>query len=194
MSFRALSEGHSGHNYYVSKEDTEKFLSNAIPLAVVAVISFFAITIFLVFIANAFELKNEHIGIMAFFSIMGLVIMTLLFAQGGDENAIQSNTYVSISRPQNRRGKVKKFNSAEEYRASQQFLRDKAEADAKKTEQQKLDAKRGEEIELSTKALVSLGFKIKRATDLVSRALDSGIKSSDTQGLVRYALSNNNKA
>ena len=158
------------------------------------VISFFAITIFLVFIANAFELKNEHIGIMAFFSIMGLVIMTLLFAQGGDENAIQSNTYVSISRPQNRRGKVKKFNSAEEYRASQQFLRDKAEADAKKTEQQKLDAKRGEEIELSTKALVSLGFKIKRATDLVSRALDSGIKSSDTQGLVRYALSNNNKA
>lgn len=194
--FRCSRDNSYNENYRVSPEDTKKFVSNATPLAVVAVVGFLAIFFFLLFIGIAFDLKPQHIGMMAFFSIMGLIIITLLSIQGDESESVVLENDVraeSHSRP-SRRGKKKKFNNIQEYRASQEFLRDKAESEAKQTIDEKQAQKNREYTDLAIKALVSLGFKIKRATDLVSRGLDSGISPSETQSLVRYALSNNNKA
>ena len=185
----------SYNNYRISPEDTQKFLSNATPIAAVAIVGFLTIFFLLLFIGNAFELSNQHIGMMAFFSIMGLIIITLLSIQGDESESIAIENEVREERRirHSRRGKAKKFNSVQEYRASQQFLRDKAEADASKTDEQKNNEERSKDIDVAVKTLISLGFKIKRATHLVSLALDSGISHKETQMLVKYALSNNNK-
>lgn len=88
----------------------------------------------------------------------------------------------------------KKFNNLQEYQASQEFQRHNAELASRQTAKQRKDEERSKDIDVAIKALISLGFKIKRATHLVSLALDSGISHKETQMLVKYALSNNNKA
>lgn len=184
------------NNYRISQEDTKKFLSNAIPITAFAFVGFLTIFFLLIFIGSAFDLSNQHIGMMAFFSIMGIIIVTLLSIQGdeGESIAIENEVREERQLRNARRGKVRKFNSIQEYRASQEFLRDKARSEANQTTEDKKTQKDREDIEVAIKALISLGFRIKRATHLVSLALDSGISPSETQMLVRYALSNNNKA
>lgn len=189
------SRDDSYHNYRVSPEDTKKFLSNAMPIATVAVVGFLTIFFLLLFIGNAFDLSNQNIGMMAFFSIMGLIIITLISIQGddGESIAIENEVREESRTRYSRRGKVKKFNSVQEYRASQEYQRDKAELASRQTDEQKENEERSKDIDVAVKALVSLGFKAKRATHLVSLALDSGINHKETQMLVKYALSNNNK-
>ena len=193
--FSGSSRDSSSSNYNVSPEDTKKFLSNATPLAAVALVGFLTIFFLLLFIGIEFDLSTQHIGMMAFFSIMGLIVITLLSIQGDESDVIiaeETARAENLARPA-RRGK-KKFNNIQEYRASQEFQRDKAELASKQTNEEKNSQEHRDNIDIAIKALVSLGFKIKRATDLVSRALDSGISHRETQMLVRYALSNNNKA
>lgn len=45
------------------------------------------------------------------------------------------------------------------------------------------------EIELAVEALVRLGFGAKKAKDWVIRGFSAGIETSDTQGLIKFALS-----
>lgn len=46
-----------------------------------------------------------------------------------------------------------------------------------------------DEVELAVDALIKLGFGFKKAQDWVMRGITDGILTSDTQGLIRYALS-----
>lgn len=183
------------NNYRVSQEDTKKFLSNAMPIAAVAFVGFLTVFFLLLFIGNAFDLSNQHIGMMAFFSIMGLIIITLLSIQGDESESIAiENEVREENRLRNaRRGKVRKFNNIQEYKSSAEYQRYKAELASQQTSEHKEQEERNKNIEVAIKALISLGFKIKRATHLVSLALDSGISHNETQMLVKYALSNNNK-
>lgn len=184
----------SGH--YEQSEDTKKFLSNAVPVAIVAAVALFALLFFVTLVGSAFKMKPEYMGTLVFLSIIGLILIALFSIKGQvGETAIEDDSIVAEtpSRPI-RRGKKKKFNSLQEYRASQEYQRDKAELASKQTDEQKKNEERSKDIDVAVKALVSLGFKIKRATHLVSLALDSGISHKETQMLVKYALSNNNKA
>jgi hypothetical protein len=192
--FSGSSRDSSNNNYNVYPEDTKKFLSNATPLAAVALVGFLTIFFFLSFIGIAFDLSPQHIGMMAFFSIMGLIVITLLSIQGDESDIVIAEETVKAENRSSNRGKKKKFNNIQEYRVSQEFQRDKAELASKQTSEEKNSQEDKDNIDIAIRALVSLGFKIKRATDLVSRALDSGISPKETQVLVRYALSNNNKA
>jgi hypothetical protein len=192
--FSGSSRDSSSNNYNVSPEDTKKFLSNATPLAAVALVGFLTIFFLLSFIGIAFDLSPQHIGMMAFFSIMGLIVITLLSIQGDESDIVIAEETIKAENRSRNRGKKKKFNNIQEYRVSQEFQRDKAELASKQTSEEKNSQEDKDNIDIAIRALVSLGFKIKRATDLVSRALDSGISPKETQVLVRYALSNNNKA
>ena len=193
--FSGSNRDSSSINYDVSPEDTKKFLSNATPLAAVALVGFLTIFFLLLFIGIEFDLSPQHIGMMAFFSIMGLIVITLLSIQGDESDVIiaeETARAENLARP-SRRVK-KKFNNIQEYRASEEFRRDKAELESKQTKEEKNSKEDRDNIDIAVRALVSLKFKINRANDLVSRALDSGIPPEDTQMLIRYALTNNNKA
>jgi hypothetical protein len=106
---------------------------------------------------------------------------------------IKSNRRLSKSN-----SKHKKFNTIQEHKAYQEAVlgvEKTQEHNSNNAEEiQCFEKQRSENIELAVKALISLGFKIKRANDLVSRGIDSGIPVEDTQMLIKYALNNNNKA
>jgi hypothetical protein len=182
--------------YYEHSEDTKKFLSNAVPVAIVVAVVFVAISFFIILVGNAFNMKPEHMGTLVFLSIIGLILIALFSIKGQvGETAIEDDSVMAeIPSLPIRRGKRKKFNNVQEYRASEEFRRHKAELASRQTDEQRKNQERIKDIDVAVKALVSLGFKIKRATHLVSLALDSGISHKETQMLVKYALSNNNKA
>lgn len=116
------------------------------------------------------------------------------------ETSSNSSRYYDMknSRIRSRNGSnQKKFNTIQEYQAYEESIsgnRRSREQDSVTSEAKRLEEQRAENIEIAVRALVSLKFKINRANHLVSLALDSGIPPEDTQMLIRYALSNNNKA
>lgn len=180
-----------------SAEDVSNYTSSAVTvLGIFVVISLFAISSAFLF-SNFINLGKYETYQLGFVASLCLILVFLLFL--GCRTTVQpEHSTAGCERTQVRRERLrpqkkKKFNSVQEYRASQQFLRDKAEADANKTDEQKKNEERSKDIDVAVKTLISLGFKIKRATHLVSLALDSGISHKETQMLVKYALSNNNK-
>ena len=181
----------SGDGDIVSKSYVNNLTNLLGFIAIISSIAIFSC----VFFSSILNLKKYEVYQFCFIAVLCVILVFFLFSGCRDSDTNHTSIEREIVQTRRKRGKPKKkFNTLQEYRASNQFRRDKAEADAKKTNEEKQSQRKSEDIELAVKALISLGFKIKRATDLVSRGLDSGIHHSDTQNLVRYALSNNNKA
>lgn len=157
---------------------------------------FIAVVIAVFAIGSHFKLNSDAVGRASLALFLIFILFFLMLPV--DEKILASMAKKKANGVGNsnlRRGnKKKKFNNLQEYKASEEYQRDKAQSASIQTQEDRDSQERMENIELATKALVSLGFKIKRATDLVSRGIDSGINPKETQMLIKYALSNNNKA
>lgn len=162
----------------------------------VFVFVFVAILLFITFVAPYIKLNSNAVGKASFvLFLLWLLYMLTLPSSKSDLYLIAKNKNNAISNSNFRRGKKRKFNTIQEHQAYERSIGGVSEKQNSVNEEaQRIEKQRAENIELAVRALVSLKFKINRANDLVSRALDSGIPPEDTQMLIRYALTNNNKA
>ena len=180
--------------------DVSNYTSSAVTVlgifAVIASVAIFSAFLFAEFI-NLGKYETYQLG---FVTSLCLILVFLLFlgcrtpVRQEPATAEYARNQVHQESLSPRKKRKKKFNNLQEYRASQEYQREKSELASRQTDEQKKNEERSKDIDVAVKALVSLGFKIKRATHLVSLALDSGISHKETQMLVKYALSNNNKA
>lgn len=194
QSSRSTVSTSSGVNYEPNSRDKQALKSAINGFAVLGGV--FVLVIIAVSIAGSyFKLNSDAVGRASLALFLIFILFFLMLPV--DEKILATMAKKKANDVGNsnfRRGKKKeKFNNIQEYRASQEYQRDKAELASSQTDEQKKNEERNKDIDVAVKALVSLGFKIKRATHLVSLALDSGISHKETQMLVKYALSNNNK-
>jgi hypothetical protein len=182
--------------YYVSEEDTKKFVKSSTSLMFIAV-AIFAFVFFIgMFFAIEFKLKPETLGLFCMLSF--ILLMSIIVLAGSDEAPVSVNEPVP-SVQANERISKNKYNTVEEFNNSPDGRLHRANIEAEKARQEiQAEAekrKQDEEgISIAVQALVALGFKKKRAISLVTRGVSSGITAWETQSLVRYALANNNKA
>ena len=121
-----------------------------------------------------------------FFPFLGLRSDT-----GKQAVAIES-ARVEMRRDRKRPQKKKKFNSLQEFQNSPEGAIHQVACDARgivgsgDAEQIQKDK---DDIELAVEALVRLGLGKRKAIDWVSRAMKAGTKPSETQRLVKFALS-----
>lgn len=189
--FKSGNDSKRSDDYYKPKQSDINVAKSTFSGFAIFVSALFAVVLVATIIGSIFNLDITKLAIVMFF--VPLLIVLLMLGNRDDSAYIAERNAMSTT-SQSRRVKKKKFNNLQEYRASSDFQQDKAEIASKQTNEEKKSQQDRDDIDVAIKALVSLGFKIKRATDLVSRGLDSGIVPRETQMLVRYALSNNNKA
>ena len=94
------------------------------------------------------------------------------------------------------KGKKKKFKNLQEHRMYLKNMGHDVDNDPrfqncvdKEQPAQTNNKKVADEIELAVDALIKLGFGFKKAKDWVMRGIADGISTSDTQSLIKYALS-----
>jgi len=157
---------------------------------------FVGILLFFTFVAPHIKLNSDYVGKVSFaLFLLWLLYMLLSPSSKSDLYLIAKSKKNTVSNSSSSQGKRGKFNTIQEHQAYERSVVSSNEKqDSVNKEAQRLEKQRAENIELAVRALVSLKFKINRANDLVSRALDSGIPPEDTQMLIKYALTNNNKA
>ena len=154
---------------------------------------FVCILLFVTFVAPHIKLNSNAVGTASFaLFLLWLLYMLISPSSKSDLYLIAKSKKNTVSNSSSRQGRKNKINTIQEHKAYQASVENQRLSNS--TESQRLEKQRAENIELAVRALVSLKFKINRANDLVSRALDSGIPHEDIQMLIRYALTNNNKA
>lgn len=175
-----------------------------------SLIKFFGIGFFaLIVISSLAKSSDSNSGkVGTFFGFFIVVISLFLYFLFNSAKKYKSDLEKETSSIRNRsydmksnrrfsksNSKRKKFNTIQEHKAYEKsFSTESGKQNSVNQESNRLEKQRAENIELAIRALISLKFKINRANDLISRALDSGIPHEDTQMLIKYALSNNNKA
>jgi hypothetical protein len=154
---------------------------------------FVGILLFFTFVAPHIKLNSDYVGKASFaLFLLWLLYMLISPSSKSDMYLIAKSKKNTASNSSSRQGRKNKINTIQGHTAHQASVENQRISNL--TESQRLEKQKAENIELAVRALVSLKFKINRANDLVSRALDSGIPPEDTQMLIRYALTNNNRA
>jgi hypothetical protein len=178
--------------YYEPNSRDKEVVKASIGGFLVFVSVFVAILLFVMFVAPHIKLNSNAVGRVSFalFLLWLLYILTLP-SSSSDLALIAKKKKNAISSSSLIKSKKGKINTIQERKAHQAAVDNQRLSNL--TESQRVDEKRNKNIDIAIKALVSLGFKAKRATHLVSIALDEGIPAEETQTLIRHALNNNNK-
>ena len=156
---------------------------------------FVGILLFFTFVAPYIKLNSNYVGKFSFALFLLWLLYMLISPSSKSDLYLIAKNKNNVSNSSSRQREKRKFNTIQEHQAYERSIGGVSEKQNSVNEEaQRIEKQRAENIELAVRALVSLKFKINRANDLVSRALDSGIPPEDTQMLIRYALSNNNKA
>lgn len=143
-------------------------------------------------IAESCNIRFGDIGVPLMVATALIAFLVLIVSGRKSEGGLVSNE--SHHPPVQRNGRRKrsrksrefrKFDNIEDYENSPEYAEDERIKNAQAV------ANNSEKIELATDALVSLGFKRKRASQLVASAIGSGIEIDNTQDIIRYCLKNN---
>ena len=191
--FKGGNDGKQSNDYYKTKQSDisvakSTFSGFAIFLAVL-----FAVVLIAIIIGSVLNLDVTKLAVFMFF--FPLLIILIMLGNRDDSAYIAEKNAMANQTSNVSPRKSKKFNTIQEHRAYERSASGgNGNQNPVNSESQRLEKQKAENIELAVRALVSLKFKINRANDLVSRALDSGIPHEDTQMLIKYALTNNNKA
>lgn len=150
----------------------------------------FICVIFVAGFAKSFDSTSSKINAFGFSAVtlIGLFFYFFIKAGKGAEKRMNDKTFNMLVYSQqlknknqsiSSRKKKKKFNNVDEYKNSIEFKIDEA---AKKKQT-------ADDIELAVEALCRLGLGKRKASEWVTRGIDCGILSSDTQKLIKFALS-----
>ena len=171
-----------------------------------AIMGFFAIglsaTLFIILISLFFGKITTSIVVA---TLCVIALFFILFFRGFAPQNNSRNQNISLNVNKNKSKRIKKYNNVQEYKMSSEYKNSNeykleemkrkqeeakriAEERLAQEELQKSARKQKDEIELAVEALVRLGFGSKRATEWVMRGIESGISSSETQKLIKYAL------
>ena len=191
--FKSGNDGKRSDDYYKPKQSDINVAKSTFSGFAVFLAVLFAIVLIASIIGSVFNLDITKLAVFMFF--FPLLIILIILGSRDDSAYIAEKNAMATQNSNASRRKGKKFNTIQEHRAYERSISgEDRNQNSVNPEAQRLEKQKAENIELAVRALVSLKFKINRANDLVSRALDSGIPPEDTQMLIRYALTNNNKA
>jgi hypothetical protein len=159
-------------------------------LVKLASISFLCI-IFVAGFVKSFDSTSSKINAFGFCAVTLISLFFYFFIKAGKgaEKRMNDKTFNMLVHSRQlknksqgaslRKKKQKKFNNVEEYKNSIEFKIDEA-AKLKQA---------SDDIELAVEALCRLGLGKRKASEWVTRGIDCGILSSDTQKLIKFALS-----
>lgn len=170
-------------NYNLKEEESMSLVKFAsVAFICVVVVSGFA---------KSFESTSSKINAFGFSAVTLIALFFYFFIKAGKgaEKRMNDKTFNMLVYSQqlknknqsisSRKKKKKKFNNVDEYKNSIEFKIDEA---AKKKQT-------ADDIELAVEALCRLGLGKRKASEWVTRGIDCGILSSDTQKLIKFALS-----
>ena len=191
--FKSGNDGKRSDDYYKPKQSDINVAKSTFSGVALFCIALFIVVILATTVSKVFNLDTTTVFVLLFF--VPVLIVLIMLGNRDDSAYIAEKNNMANQTANFSRRKGKKFNTIQEHQAYEKSISNGNEnQNPVNPEAQRLEKQKAENIELAVRALVSLKFKINRANDLVSRALDSGIPPEDTQMLIRYALSNNNKA
>lgn len=195
--FASTSGSTLNGNYNVSPEDTKKFVNASATLFAVFVGGITTVILISVIFYKLFDISQKNIVMAALVGSLISVLVFILFHRGDavDDSINNASESMAESRNNSKRNKKrKKFNSLAEYRNSDEGRISQVAQEARgatlvtQASQHQIQ-KDNDDIELAVEALVRLGLGKRKAIDWVSRGIKSGIAPSETQKLVRFALS-----